>query len=176
MNNKKHHKYKKTLQDDYIQYLLRLFENEDKRQNVIEGKISQLINQSGLIISIIAFIIPLLYDKLNTLNICFKLLIGVVFIITISLIGFSIYFSSRILRINKFNYADCSPSTVKKEFDKDREFKDEYIDDLIYSLGKNKGVNDSKGTILMKSNRLFVYGLYGVVIQAIILIIAYYFI
>ena len=46
------------LRDEYISYLLRLFDNEDNRMNKLEGKITQLIAQSGLIISIITFIIP----------------------------------------------------------------------------------------------------------------------
>ena len=60
--------YKEELHNDFIDYLLRIFENENKRLDVIESKISQLIAQSGIIISIISFIIPFMYDKLSNEN------------------------------------------------------------------------------------------------------------
>lgn len=168
-------KFNKDLLDDYVSYLLRIFENEDRRLNIIESKITRLIGQSGLMISIIAFIIPLFYDKLNCLNLPFKITLGLIFIITILLIGVSIYSASEVLKIHKFNYADCSVETLKKDFKKGQDFKEEYIADLIYSINNNRKLNDIKGTILIKANKFFIYGVYSLIILAILLLLGYYF-
>jgi len=53
MGEKKKEQTEKQLSDEYISYLLRLFDNEDRRMNKLESKITQLIAQSGLIISIV---------------------------------------------------------------------------------------------------------------------------
>lgn len=169
-------KYNKNLLNDYINYLSRLFENEDSRLNVIEGKISQLIGQSGLIISIISFIIPLFYDKLNCLDLGFKIVLGLVFVLTIIFLGLSIFKASAIFKINKFKYADCSVETLKKNFKKSKNFKEEYISDLIYSINNNKGLNNTKGSILIWANRFFIYGIYSLILLSILLIIGYYFV
>lgn len=169
-------KYNKDLQDDYIGYLLRLFDNEDKRLNIIEGKISQLINQSGLIISIVAFIIPLFYDKFSCINLYLKVAMGTLFILTIIFVGLSIYNASEILKIHKFKYTDCSVKTLEKEFKKTHHFKDEYISDLIYSINSNRVLNDVKGNILIRSNKFFIYGIYSLILLAVLLLVAFYFI
>lgn len=169
-------KQNKDLLDDHINYLLRIFENEDKRLIIIENKVTQLINQSGLIISIIAFIIPLFYDKLNCVNVYIKTSLGSIFIITIILIGISIYIASGIFKIHKFQYADCSEDTLKKEFKKVKDFKKEYISDLDYCISKNRGLNNEKGSILIKANKLFIFGIYSLILLAIMLIITYFFI
>ncbi|GAA3569783.1 hypothetical protein [Snuella lapsa] len=174
-NKKKETHQKNQLLDDKISYLLRLFENEDKRLTIIENKITHLIGQSGLIISIIAFIIPLFYDKLNNINICTKIGLGLIFILTIILLGLSIYKASEIFKINKFQYADCSPETVNKEFRKIKDFKIEYISDLDYCINKNKGLNNRKGSILIEANHLFIYGIYTLTLLAILLTFTYLF-
>lgn len=166
--------YKKDFQDDYINYLLRLFENEDKRLSIIEGKISQLINQSGLIISIVVFIIPLFYDKLSNLCLCIKIALGLVFLTTIVLIGISIFKASEVLKVHKFRYTDTSVITLKQEFNKLKDFKNEYINDLIYSIDNNKAINDIKANILIKSNKFFIYGVYGLIGLAISLLVAFF--
>lgn len=173
--NKNKQKYNKDLLDDYLGYLLRIFENEDKRLNIIEGKVSQLINQSGLIISLIAFIIPLFYDKLNVLFLTYKVVLGISFVLTIFLIGLSIYHSSKIFRIHKYKYADCSVDTLKKNFKKAQDFKEEYISDLIYSIENNQRLNDVKGSILIKANMFFIYGIYSLILLALLLLTAFYF-
>lgn len=173
-NEEKELKYNKNLLDDYINYLLRLFENEDSRLNIIEGKISQLIGHSGLIISIISFIIPLFYDKLNCLVLGFKIALGLVFVLTIISLGLSIFKASGILKINKFKYADCSVETLKKKFKKSENFKEEYISDLIFSINNNKSLNNTKGSILISANRFFVFGIYSFILLSILLVIGYY--
>ena len=131
--DKKELMYNKDLLDDYINYLLRLFQNEDSRLNIIESKVSQLISQSGLIISIISFIIPLFYDKLNCLDLGFKIVLGLMFVLTIIFLGLSIFKAGGIFKIYKFKYSDCSVETLKKNFEKSENFKEEYISDLICS-------------------------------------------
>lgn len=174
MSDEEDPKFKKEYQDDYIQYLLRLFENEDKRLSVIEGKISQLINQSGLIISIVAFIIPLFYDNLKNLHLCPKIILGVIFLSTVGLIGVSIFKASEVLKVYKFNYSDCSVITLQKDFKKLKHFKTEYINDLIYSLENNRGLNDKKATILIRANKFFILGTYGLICLTIFLILIFF--
>ena len=115
------------LRDEYISYLLRLFDNEDNRMNKLEGKITQLIAQSGLIISIITFIIPLFYDSLKCISIGPKILLGATFLVTVILLCISIFYAS-------------------------------------------------KGSILLKSNKLFAFGIYFLVALTIELLIVSFFI
>ncbi len=168
--------YNKDLLDDYINYLLRLFQNEDSRLNIIENKVSQLISQSGLIISIISFIIPLFYDKLNCLDLGFKIVLGLMFVLTIIFLGLSIFKASGIFKIYKFKYSDSSVETLKKNFEKSESFKEEYISDLIYSINNNKALNNTKGSILIWANRFFIYGIYSLILLSFLLIIGYYFV
>ena len=174
--DKKELMYNKDLLDDYINYLLRLFQNEDSRLNIIESKVSQLISQSGLIISIISFIIPLFYDKLNCLDLGFKIVLGLMFVLTIIFLGLAIFKASGIFKINKFKYSDCSVETLKKNFEKSENFKEEYISDLIYSINNNKALNNTKGSILIWANRFFIYGIYSLILLSFLLIIGYYFV
>ncbi|WP_031445855.1 hypothetical protein [Arenibacter algicola] len=174
--DKKEFMYNKDLLDDYINYLLRLFQNEDSRLNIIENKVSQLISQSGLIISIISFIIPLFYDKLNCLDLGFKIVLGLMFVLTIIFLGLSIFKASGIFKIYKFKYSDSSVETLKKNFEKSESFKEEYISDLIYSINNNKALNNTKGSILIWANRFFIYGIYSLILLSFLLIIGYYFV
>ena len=164
------------LRDEYISYLLRLFANEDNRMNKLEGKITQLIAQSGLIISIITFIIPLFYDSLKCISIGPKILLGATFLVTVILLCISIFYASKIFNIKKFKYSDCSEETVRKGHKKMPEFKKEYIDDLIFSIKRNRGLNNTKGSILLKSNKLFAFGIYFLVALTIELLIVSFFI
>lgn len=167
-------KFKKEFQDDYIQYLLRLFENEDKRLSVIEAKISQLISQSGLIISIVAFIVPLFYDNLKDLNLCSKIFLGVVFLTTVVLIGISIFRASEVLKVYKFNYSDCSTLTLQQDFKKLKDFKTDYINDLMHSINNNRVQNNKKATILIQANKFFIYGIYGLICLTITLLVMFF--
>jgi hypothetical protein len=65
MDSVKKKKKRTDFNDQHVNYLLRIFENEENRLNKLENKITQIIAQSGLIISIITFIIPLFYETLK---------------------------------------------------------------------------------------------------------------
>ena len=175
MAEKKKEQIEKQLNDEYISYLLRLFDNEDRRMNKLESKITQLISQSGLIISIVTFIIPLFYDSLKCIRLELKITLALTFLITVILLCISIFYASKIFNIKKFRYADCSEETVRNGH-KILEFKKEYIDDLIFSIDRNRGLNNTKGTILLKSNRLFAFGIYFLVGLTIELLVVFFFI
>lgn len=163
MGEKKKEQIEKLLNDEYISYLLRLFDNEDRRMNKLESKITQLIAQSGLIISIVTFIIPLFYDSLKCIRLELKITLASTFLVTVILLCISIFYASKIFNIKNFRYADCSEETVRNGHKKILDFKKEYIDDLIFSIDRNRGLNNTKGTILLKSNRLFAFGIYFLV-------------
>ncbi|SNR45454.1 hypothetical protein SAMN04488009_1859 [Maribacter sedimenticola] len=171
MGEKKKGQIEKQLNDEYISYLLRLFDNEDSRMNKLESKITQLIAQSGLIISIVTFILPLFYDSLKCIFLELKVVLALTFLVTILLLCTSIFYASKIFNIQKFKYADCSEETVRCGHKKVSEFKKEYIDDLIFSIDRNRGLNNTKGTILLKSNKLFAFGIYFLVALTIELLI-----
>lgn len=175
MGDKKE-KRNNLLRDEYISYLLRLFDNEDRRMNKLESKITQLIAQSGLIISIVTFIIPLFYDSLKCINLTLKVILALTFLVTIILLCISIFYASKIFNIKNFKYADCSEETVRSGHRKVSEFKKEYIDDLIFSIDRNRGLNNIKGTILLKSNKFFAFGIYFLVGLTTELLVVFFFI
>ncbi|MCG7280373.1 hypothetical protein MHJ94_03595 [Chryseobacterium taklimakanense] len=158
-----------------IQYLTRLFDNEEKRLVVIESKITQLISQSGVVISLIAFLVPFLYERLITSNCLIKVGFSLLFILTVTLLGFSIYTASKIFNVKKFRYMDCDTASVTQNFDTIEEFNSEYISDLKNSIENNNKVNNEKANILLKSHFYFVRGLYSLITLTIILILNFLF-
>ena len=105
-----------------------------------------------------------------------KILLGATFLVTVILLCISIFYASKIFNIKKFKYSDCSEETVRKGHKKMPEFKKEYIDDLIFSIKRNRGLNNTKGSILLKSNKLFAFGIYFLVALTIELLIVSFFI
>lgn len=162
-------------QQSIIQYLDRLYENEDKRLEIIESKVSQLIAQSGIVISLISFLIPLMYDKLLEANCIFKILLFMTFMLMLFYLGKSIFEASKIQKVSSFRYMDCSPMTIDQVFDSHEKFNAEYISDLRKSIENNKKVNNKKAEILMNANRFFIYGIFCVMFLSAILMINYYF-
>ena len=163
--------YKEELHNDFIDYLLRIFENENKRLDVIESKISQLIAQSGIIISIFSFIIPFMYDKLSNENCLFKVAIVLLFFTTLLLFGISIHNASKVYKVSDFKYMDCSPETVDEKFDSENDFKNEYINDLKNSIKNNKKTNNKKASKLITANLYFKLGVYSLILLSLILVI-----
>lgn len=166
-------KYKQELHQDFIEYLLRLFENENKRLEVIESKISQIISQSGIIISLVSFLIPFLYDRLVNENCLSKIIISLLFLVSISLFGLSIYQASKVYKVSSFTYMDCSPNTINQKYKTIEDFKNEYIEDLKKSIENNKKTNNKKATHLINANYFFVFGIYSLIFLSIILVIRF---
>jgi cell division protein FtsL len=105
------------------------------------------------------------------INLYYKILMIITFILAVFFIGFSIYNASEIFNIKKFKYADCDEDTVKANHKNLNDFNKEYINDLIYSIKRNRNLNNSKGTILLKSNRYFATGIYTLIFLIIELLI-----
>ncbi len=174
-NDNKNTKFRKEFLNDYIDFCLRRFENEKNRMIVIERKIYQLLNNSGVIVSIIAIFGTILYNQI-TFSFWSNMTFLLIFLITLFPIGKSIYIARGIFKSDKFTYMDLSPKqTFAKNFKTIDEFKNDYIHDLIHSIDQNKKTNNLKASILIKSNQWFAIGLYFLTIPPIGLFILSFF-
>ena len=134
----KNTKFRREFLNNYIDFCLRRFENEDNRMLIIERKIYQLLNNSGIIVSIIAIFGTILYNQI-TLSFWSDMAFLLIFLITLFPIGKSIFIARKIFKSDLFPYMDLSPKqTFAKNFKTIDEFKNDYIHDLIHSIDHNE--------------------------------------
>jgi hypothetical protein len=141
--------------EEKVAYLRELYTEENERQNIIEGKMSQVLGQSGVILSLVGLFIPMYLDKLTQTNSCFKVSLIIVFLATLVLYFWTILISSRYLNAHRFSYKRKSADTVNRSFSSKEEFNQEEISDLLDSINTNSGINDRKVSDLKKAYTLF---------------------
>jgi len=146
------------MNEEKIRYLERLFDNEEDRRNTLDGKLSTLVGQNGIVFTISSLILPFLYERADKINIHILIFIGFIYILISVVFILSILYSSQIFNIGKYGYMNGTPDTVLK-YESDDEFKKEELKDLIKSIEYNADLNNKKGTLLIKSGKLFTFGI-----------------
>lgn len=151
--------YREGVSECHLETLNELYENEEQRGQAIEAKLSTLINNSGIILALIAFIVPLLYDHSAKIECCFKSVIIAVFVLCLAFILYGVFIAAKTLNSAKFVYHRFSAKSVLK----DTGNKEEFLRDKIIYLEKfiqaNTNTNNTRANILIKSQRFFKYGL-----------------
>jgi hypothetical protein len=135
-------------------FLQGIQKDELARLTVIETKTSQLFSQTGIIIAILGFFVPLIVDKLDAplLRLTF---IGLLFIAAFFYLR-TIHSAGKNLNIRKFKYPRSKAETV---LDPDlrtvNQFHAEEIRDLLHSIPIHVDLNNKKGSNLLKAHNSF---------------------
>src|SRR6185312_4635383 len=121
-----------ALAKNYLKYLEDLFSYQKSRQETIENKNSQLLGQASVVISIVAFFIPLFYDKFGDIDPSLKWTSIILFVLAVFHYSMTIYNAGLILQINKYPYSVGGTSTITKENRAivEIDFVNEQIEDL----------------------------------------------
>lgn len=146
-----------TAIEEKIEYLTKIFDFEENRQGTIEGKISQLLGQTGIVFSLAGLFMPLFFDKLLFLNLFWKSILILIFLCALGFYLWAIYKVTRTYDINMYRYATGEPDTVLNNSSKE-DFQKVVIKDLVYANKINQLSNNHKASNLIFSNNSFKSG------------------
>lgn len=158
-----------------LDYLKSLDAQEVERQATIDTKTSQLIGQTGVIFSLVGLFIPMYIDKFSQLNLIYQVIIIAVFLFTLLFYLLAIAHATKYLNVKNYKYAQRSTETVKKNYEKNKDFRIEEVKDLIYSIEKNTGINNRKAGNLIYGYRAFRAGNILIGILSVLLLFSIYF-
>lgn len=163
--------YREDVSECHLETLNDLYNNEEQRGQAIEAKLSTLINNSGIILALIAFIVPLLYDHSNKIGCCLKSVVIVLFILCLVLIVSGIFIAAKTLNSGNFIYHRISAKSILI----DTGNKGEFIRDKIICMEKfikaNTETNNTRANILIKAQWCFKYGLLLIGVLSLLLAI-----
>jgi len=171
MDKEKTYKYKKGVSEDHLKYLEGIYLYHKDRNGTIENKLSQISNQSGLILTLISLYIPIFYNKLLSFNPIFKLFVLIVFLLGFTLLMISIVKSRNFLNISKYKYVVNDSLTVFKDHTTKAAFVKEQIEDYLFAIKENSKITNEKGSILIVANKFFTGGLITIAVLSLSLII-----
>jgi len=159
----------------YLDYLSNLIEHNNNRNEAIENKLSAINRQSGLILTLSGLFIPLFYTRLSELVFFPRLIIGLLFISGFSLLAYSVLKSRSVFKINKFNFMTHGESTLRKGLSK-HDLVKEMVEDSFTILKNNQQIVNNKGSLLIKCNSLFNYGIILISVISLILVFSSFFV
>ncbi len=167
--NENTYHYREGVSECHLETLNEIYNNEELRGQAIEAKLSSLINNSGIILTLIAFIIPLVYDYSSKINCCLKSIILALFVISLVLIVMGVFIAAKTLNSGNFVYHRISARSILSDTGNRREF----IRDKIICIGKfikaNTDTNNARANILIKAQWCFKYGLLLIGVLSLIL-------
>ncbi|KUJ56719.1 hypothetical protein [Chryseobacterium aquaticum] len=138
------------------EFLKNLLDEERARLENIEGKTTQLISQTSLIISLISLFIPILLEKSNDLSFLIKIFFVTILISTYFFYILTIINALKNYNIKKFQYSFPNPTNVLIFKDKPiNKFNEEVIRDYLYSININQKLNNVKGSNVLYSYNSF---------------------
>lgn len=151
------------LAERYLSYLKEMDLYQIDRRNTIETKNSQLIGQASIVTSIFSLFVPLLLDNFYSLPVLSKILITVIFLIVLGHYLLTIFHATKTLEINKYCYPNRSTSTVtkKERAQKEIDFINDEINDLIHIVDKAAEIDNKKGENLIYATRCFQVANFG---------------
>lgn len=141
--------------EEKLAYLRGIYDEENQRQSIVEGKNAQLLGQSGVILSLVGLFIPMYFDKFINSGMFFQILLLTGFLSTLSFYFITIFKSSKYLNADGANYVRKSPGTVDQAFSSKEEFYKEEINDLLVSINSNLLINNQKVKDLKSSYNNF---------------------
>lgn len=151
--------YREGVSECHLDTLNEIYNNEEQRGQAIEGKLSTLINNSGIILTLIAFIIPLLYDHSSKINCCLKSIILALFIISLVLIVLGVFIAAKTLNSSNFIYHRISARSILSDTGNRHEFIRDKITCIEKFIKANTDTNNARANILIKAQWCFKYGL-----------------
>lgn len=161
--------YRDGISECHWETLNEIYDNEEQRGQAIEAKLSTLLSNSGIILALIAFIIPLLYDLSSKISCYLKSTILVFFVISLVLIILSVFKSAKTLNSSNFRYHRFKAKSILSDTGDRREFIKNKIVLIEGFINKNMKTNDSRANILIEAQRYFKYGLLFIGLLSLIL-------
>jgi len=148
-----------ALLDDKIEYLKNLYEEENDRQKIVEGKCAQIISNSGIFLSLIGLLITILFNTRDAMHPIIKIILAIS--ITLIIVLYIISMINGLQGINpfKYYYARGSSDTAEK-FTDITKFKEERVGDYLFCIKRNHELNTQKLEFLGKARTAFVRGIY----------------
>lgn len=162
----------------YLAYLREIQEYQRERRTTIENKNSQLVGQASIVTSIFALYIPLLIDNLNGASVGIKVLLSLPFLFVMFHYLLSIFYASKTLIVNKYNYPGRSTKSITKIDRKKSQlgFVNSEIEDLIIIINNTTNIDNIKGGNLIYGARCFIIGNIGFGVMTIFVIISIFII
>jgi glutathione synthase/RimK-type ligase-like ATP-grasp enzyme len=168
------YQYKPGLTEKHLETLAELDANENSREQILESKIGLLINNSGIILAVITFFIPLLYQNLSNSNyscITRYTIVGL-FVTSVVLIAIGIVIAAKGLNSSRFKYLQINADSVLKEDNLESFLADKAIF-IVDQIRNNITVNNSKATILINAQKFIKIGLCFIVALSIFISIVW---
>jgi len=132
-----------------------LYQEENDRQNILEGKSSQLTGQTGVIFSLLGLFIPMYFDKFSHLVTWLQVALVLLFAGTLLFYLGTLFYSTKYLNVDHFQYMRRTAGTVTEQYNTEDDFLIEEAKDLIHSIKHNTTVNDRKAEYLVSAYRSF---------------------
>lgn len=161
--------YREGVSECHLETLNEIYNNEEQRGQAIEAKLSTLINNSGIILALIAFIIPLLYDHSSKISCCLKPTILTLFVISLGLIVLGVFIAAKTLNSSNFVYHRISARSILSDTGNRREFIRDKIICIEKFIKANTDTNNARANILIKAQWCFKYGLLLIGLLSLIL-------
>jgi hypothetical protein len=158
----------------YKNYLSDINEGLERRRMSIETKTSQIIGQSGIIISIFGLFFSFIVNDLITQPVFWQVLITAFCLICLFHYITAICHATRNLMINNFRYQTQSSSTITNSQRQDTQigFLNMEIKDLLEIIRTSEETDNIKGDHLVCASRCFQIAniTFGIIVIAMILL------
>lgn len=142
-----------------IDYLKNIYDEENARQPVLEGKCSQNIANSGIFLTLIGLLIGILSNTQSDVNVWVKVILVFIIIVITILNIICIIYALKALDPLRYPYARGNPNNVN-QFPIRTAFEQEIINDYIYCINANMLLNNKKANLLIQSRKAYVFGIY----------------
>ncbi len=172
--DKQGYEYKPGLTEKHLETLAELDANENGREQIIESKIGLLINNAGIILAVITFFIPLLYQNLSNSNyhcIIRYFIVGL-FIASVLLIIIGIVIAAKGLNSSRFKYRRIDSISVLKDDNLEKFLADKACF-VAGQISHNTTINNQKATILINAQKFIKIGLCFIVALSIFISIVW---
>lgn len=161
-----------------LSFLQHQMADEERRREVIEGKIGQLLGQVSIVISIVALFIPMIADQMNDLPIWGKILFICLFLIVVVAFICSIWIASTTWIINRYGYLRPELEDMSENGRRANTaliFTNRYKKVLIETIAQHIDINNKKGTSLIRAGLAFRLGilLLGLLVVCLSIVLAF---
>lgn len=168
---------KKGRMELHRDYLKDILSKEDERLVSIESKTAQLISQTGLVFSLLSLFVPFIIDDILLLNVFIKIPFIIFLALAYLCYILAIHSSLKNYNVKKFEYGRNDPSTaIKHQSIEEKEFLKIEIQDALYCINKNIGLNNQKATHLIRGYHFFRFGIVFTSILVVALCISLLFV
>jgi len=141
---------------EHRDFLRTVLEDEDRRLNTIESKTGQLIGQIGLVFSLLGLFIPILIDRISSINLWIKISLLALLILSFLSYLLTVINAVKNFNVKNFKYSRPIPRNVIDFQNRTlNDFLTEEVNDLLKSNARNVHTNNKKADNLMHAYNSF---------------------